>query len=349
MLQRLRLLSFVLVCIAAPMVAADDPVRTPLQRHMQHMHNAGDQWRTANPDFDPAQGGPIEYGLRFVLAPDGSHVTGNLTGIFEDGREALYWSLLSLYNPVTEKVITKQIGWDGTLLHGDVPLQEGRLQIIDMLQYGADGSVSISRHENRYQSNGEHSSVVLEPDGKGGWAEKQSWTWRRQAAGDFNPEPSGTPGAIAEHAGFLLAGSGRWRAPNPDYTTGSEDEQFYGMNYRWGPHRQHVVGEIVSIYADGREAMDWSLFMTWNPVTGQAVLEQTGANGVYFRGELGKTKDGRHKQQGLIYLPNGEVKSVRDEIEVLDSRRYRSHVFERDQNGGWKKVRVWTWTRQAAG
>ena len=123
---------------------------TPLKQHMQRMLTNGDQWRTPNPNYDPEQGGPNAFGLTFELAPDGSHVSGTLTGVHADGREAIYWTLLAFYNPVTDKVVTQQIGWDGTLIYGEVPVQPGPVQLVDMISYGADGTMSISRHENRF-------------------------------------------------------------------------------------------------------------------------------------------------------------------------------------------------------
>ena len=72
-------------------------------------------------------------------------------------------------------------------------------------------------------------------------------------------------------------------------------------------------------------------------------MEQTGRVGLYFRGELGLGTDGEHDESGLIYLPNGVVKSVRDVNRMVDQNTRVSHVYERDQRGGWKQVREWTW------
>ncbi len=325
---------------------------SPLQKHMQRMLNHDDQWRTPNPGYDADNAAPEAFGLKWYLAPDGSHVTGHLTGIHADGREALYWTLLVLYNPVTRKVVTQQIGWDGTLLFGEVDVQPGPVQLIEMMHYPATGKVSISRHENRFAGTDTHLSLVLEPDDQGEWKQTQSWEWTRhrstgEAVSAFPAAAAEKISAgLAEHAGFLLAGSGQWRAPNPAYEAGSETEQFYGMNYRPGPHGQHIVGEIVSIFDDGRQTRDWTLYLTYNPITRKAWLEQTGAGGVYFRGELRKTPHGRHSQTGVVYLPNGQARAVRDEIEIIDDKTYRAHVFEGAPAGGWTKVREWTWTLQ---
>lgn len=340
-----------LVAVAGLSLTAQVGAETPLQSHMQRMLTDGDQWRTPNPDYDPEQGGPSAYGITVDLAPDGSHVSGLLTGLYPDGRQATYWTFLSFYNPVTEKVVTQQIGWDGTLLRGDVPVQPGPVQIVDMIHYQADGHMRISRHDNRFDSRDKHRSIVMDPDGAGGWKQTQSWEWTRQPR-PKPAEPSQSPTlseALAEHVGFLMKGSSRWRSPNPDYEPGGEAPQYYGMNYRLGPHGRHVQAEIMSLFADGREQREWWIYITHNPVTGQSWMEQTGANGVYFRGELGKLENGRHVHAGVVYMPNGTARSVRDEIEMIDESSYRSHVFERTADGAWQKAREWTWELQPGG
>lgn len=330
-----------------------------LARHMAHLITDGDQWHTPNPGFEP--GGPAAqfFGLTFDLAADGSHVSGTLDGIFEDGRTVTYWTLLALYNPVTEKVVTRQIGWDGTLLEGHVPVQTGTTQVVDMIHYQADGTLKISRHENVFAKPAEHVSHVFERDAESGeWARRQSWTWQRKpraaaaaarSASAQDEAASAPRSAFDAYARYLAAGSGQWRAPNPDYEPDSGEPAQFGMHYRWGPHRQHLAGEIVSVYPDGRVSKDWSLYLTRNPVTDEIVLEQTGKRGVYFRGELRKSGDGEYHEYGLIYLPNGTVKSVHDRVEIVDADTRVSHVYDRADDGRWRKVREWTWRRVGDG
>ncbi len=148
---------------------------------------------------------------------------------------------------------------------------------------------------------------------------------------------------IEKHIGHLLAGSGKWRTPNPEYEPGSSEPVAFAMNYAWGPYKKHAVAEIVSIYDDGRAETNWTLFLTYNPVTDEMYYEQAGGSGVYFRGEAGRTEDGRHVETGLVYLTNGTVRSVRDEVEIIDGRTRVSHVFERDESGEWVQAREWTW------
>lgn len=348
-----------LVLLAGVAAAAGE---TPLERHMRRSLTDGDQWTTPNPEHDPEQGGVEAYGLTFELSPDRSHVAGELVGIDAEGKRTLYWTLLAFYNPVTEKVVTQQIGWNGALLAGEVPVQPGPVQVVDMVHYNPDGSLGFSRHENRFESSDRHVSRVLEPKGGGEWAERQSWVWTREplpaapidaapdgpvsSAANPPPEAAELAPALVPHVGFLLAGSGRWRAPNPAYEAGGAMERFYDMSFRPGAHGQHVIGEIVSVFADGRERRDWTFYITHNPVTGIVSQQQVGGGGVYFEGELGLLENGRHVHAGVIYSPNGQAKSVRDELEILAEDRYESHVFERAADGSWRKAREWVWTRQ---
>lgn len=340
--------NIVVPCLLLACMAAS-AAPSALKEHMRPMITDGDMWRTPNPAYEDGTDGPQWFGLTFDLSPDGSHVTGRLTGVHPDGRQAVYWSLLAFYNPVTQRVVTQQIGWDGTLLYGDVPVQTGPVQIVDMISYRANGTMSISRHENRFSDPDTHTSVVFEKGPDNEWQRSQAFEWSRHRL-EAQPPRQSAPVNKADrsfdsHVGFLLAGSGKWRAPNPDYDPEGEEEQFYGMNYSWGPHRRHVIGEIVSIFADGRSERDWSFYITHNPVTGTTHMDQTGARGVYFRGEFETLDEISHAQQGLIYMPNGTVKSVRDEVKIIDDNTYEAHVFERGADGSWKKVRQWTWSR----
>ena len=176
---------------------------------------------------------------------------------------------------------------------------------------------------------------------------------RIQAASIVMCMVSAAPAALAEtatptsriesHVSHLLAGSGEWRAPNPDFVEGSSEPEMFGMNYRWGPYEQYVAAEIVSIYPSGKTEPGWSMYITHNPVTNQTIIQQTGASGIYFRGEMEDLGNGLHTETGLIYFPNGTVKSVRDEVEMIDDSTRISRVFERGENGGWVQVREWTW------
>ena len=273
-----------LILIAPISVAAQNPTdEHPLIQHMARTLTGDDsQWRTPNPDYEAGTQQPREYGLRFRLEPDRRHVTGELTGRFEDGREVIYWSMLAFYNPVTERVITQQIGWDGALVRGQVPVQAGPRQTIDATLYAASGDMRRTRHEMHFVDADTHLADVYEYGPDGQWQLVRKWQWKRHATPGANRSTAvrspDAPSKIEPYVAHLLSGSGQWRAPNPDYQEGGKAPKQYALNYRWGPHRQHVIGEIVSIYADDqqeRQEKDWSLYITHNPVTGRDVV---GAN-----------------------------------------------------------------------
>ncbi len=329
--------------------AVGEVADNPLKAHLAPMLTTDDEWRTPNPDYEPGENRPKEFAIQLRLQPDGKHALGELMGVYEDGRRVTYWSMIAMYNPVTEKIVTQQVGWDGTLAYGENDVRSGDTEIIDMIQYSVDGTMSINRHEATHVGEDVRKSDVFVRDANGDWSLEAQWTWRRvpgakpgSAAGEYSA------GALGDIVGYLVTGSGHWRAPNPEYVPGTDEARSFGMNFRWGQRKRFLVGEIVSIAEDGRSSKDWSLYVTYNPVTGRAHLYQTGANGVYFRGELGTTQSGMHSQTGLVYLPDGNVKSVRDEVEIPNEDTRVSHVFERDDAGGWQKVRQWTWVQVPA-
>ena len=324
---------------------ADERGGEPFRAHMQSILTVDDEWRTPNPDYEAGKRQPREYALQLRMQPDGRHALGELMGVYDDGARVTYWSLIAMYNPVTQKVVTQQIGWDGTFLYGENDVQTGDSETVDMIEYNVNGTMKIVRHTSRYIGTDVHESDVYERDEDGEWILRAQWTWRRVAGAEpGSAAGEHTAGAIGEHVGYLVSGGGRWRSPNPDYAPGSDEPESFGMNFRWGQRKRYVIGEIVSIAGDGAISKDWSLYVTFNPVTGDTHLYQTGSSGVYFSGELGVSPTGRHSQTGLVYLPNGTVRSVRDEVEIPDENARISHVFERDATGGWTKVREWNWT-----
>ena len=90
---------------------------------------------------------------------------------------------------------------------------------------------------------------------------------------------------------------------------------------------------------------DWSLYITHNPVLQTTTMEQTGGNGVYFRGELDLPEGNAQVENGLVFLPNGMIRSVRDRHIYIDERTRNAQVFERDAQGNWEIMREWVWRR----
>ncbi len=168
--------------VAGGRAAAQDEAPGPLERHMQRILTGDGQWRTPNPDYEPGESRPREYGLRFRLSEDKSHATGELTGRYDDGREVVYFSMIALYNPVTEKVITQQIGWNGAYHRGEIPVQAGDRQVIDMIEYSPNGAIKLGRHQMHFRSDDVHDGDSYVLDDNGAWTLRAQWTWRRYSA-----------------------------------------------------------------------------------------------------------------------------------------------------------------------
>jgi len=220
-----------------------------------------------------------------------------------------------------------------------------------MTLFARSGEMKHTRHEMNFVTTDMHLAKAYEySDGQ--WQLDNQTEWRRYktpvaATSNYGSgADSGNQAMIARDVAHLLSGSGQWRAPNPDYVPDGTMPKEFGMNYRWGPHGQHVVAEIISIYADGRQGRDWLLYIIHNPVLGVTTLEQTGNAGLYFRGQMGEAGEGEHVETGLIYFDNGKVKSVRDRNVMLDEDTRLARVDERDETGAWRQVRDWTWKQQ---
>lgn len=317
--------------------------------HMAGILTGDGEWRTPNPDYEAGQPRPEHFVIRMRLSDDGSHARGALLGLYDDGRMALYWTLFAMFNPVSKKVVVQQIGWDGSLSRGEVALQPGNRQIVDMIEYGAGGSMKMVRHDTVATPRQVRESKVYERNSEGRWELQREWRWDYVADVESLelPETAIAPSTeLQRQMGKLLAGSGQWRAPNPAAAEDASAATHYGMNYRWGAYGKFVDAEIVSVFADGRIVHEWQLLVTLNPITGLTHIEQTGGSGVYFRGEVGVMDNGGHSTEGIVYLPNGTMKSVRDEDTFNDSKTRIARVFERGESGDWTRVRQWTWSLQ---
>ena len=162
---------------------------------------------------------------------------------------------------------------------------------------------------------------------------------------------SATHTKLAALFGALIDG-GEWRTPNPNYETGSPAPSEFILRYRWGPHEQHMVGQLLGHFetAEGsEERLFWSLYAIHNPVTDDVQVSQIGANGALAEGRIEMSDDGKHIIEQTLYGPDGSTKELRhEETFASDGESYISDVFERDESGGWRKVRDWVWTRTAS-
>ena len=160
-----------------------------------------------------------------------------------------------------------------------------------------------------------------------------------------------TQQALTALFGTLIDG-GEWRTPNPNHDGTATSPIAFVLRYRWGPHQQHMVGELVGAFestAGERETLFWSLYAIHNPVTDEVHVSQIGSNGALARGRIVKATDRKHIIEQILYGPDGSMRAVRhEETFAPDGESYTSDVFERGENGAWENVRNWVWTRSAA-
>jgi len=149
----------------------------------------------------------------------------------------------------------------------------------------------------------------------------------------------------------LLAGSGLWRTPAPDYDPDDPNSVMeYRVSSKLGPHRMHVIGDVSGYTADGRSAHYATVYLMHNPMTGTVVIEQVQWDGSYSRGEA-LARDtplvpgGEETVDMISFNADGSAKMVRHHEQIIDEMTYSSDVYERDETGAWVKQQEWIWTR----
>ena len=171
------------------------------------------------------------------------------------------------------------------------------------------------------------------------------------SVGAADDSSSATHNKLNALFGALIDG-GEWRTPNPNYEAGSPTPSEFILRYRWGPHEQHMVGQLLGHFetTEGtEERLFWSLYAIHNPVTDDVSVSQIGANGALAEGRIEMSDDGKHIIEQTLYGPDGSTKELRhEEAFADDGESYSSDVFERDESDGWRKVREWTWTRETS-
>jgi len=158
---------------------------------------------------------------------------------------------------------------------------------------------------------------------------------------------SRTQKAMEAQWGYMTAGSGEWRTPNPDFDGSTTAPREFGIRFKWGPHGQHVTGELYGVFhRDGdQEALFWTFFSHHNPVTNEIVLTQVGSDGSMATGRFCESERSDGCLDQRLYGADGTVKPVRHENTHQSQTVHISNVYERDEHDEWKLARKWTWTR----
>ena len=91
---------------------------------------------------------------------------------------------------------------------------------------------------------------------------------------------------LAIHMNQWLAGSREWTTPNPDYDP-DDPKSFkeFRVRWDWGPFEQQLFGKLFGVTEDGKTALFWNMYTTFNPGDRIVVYQQIGWNGAYIHGE----------------------------------------------------------------
>jgi len=162
---------------------------------------------------------------------------------------------------------------------------------------------------------------------------------------------------LAIHMKHWISGSGQWRAPNAQYDASAEEMTIgwikeFGVNWKWGPYKQHLIGEIIAITADGQVLPSSIMYAFYNPITEEVLQVQVAKNGILSltdeQARLEPTRYGEPEvADSLDFLINGEVEVLRHSNVFVDKSTQLSNVYERDENGDWQLSREWRWTQIA--
>jgi hypothetical protein len=166
---------------------------------------------------------------------------------------------------------------------------------------------------------------------------------------DVSPHP------LAVHMKHWIEGSGQWRSPNPSYDELAEPRTLgwvkeFGVNWKWGPNKQHLVGDIVAISADGEIISSSVMYAFYNPVTEKVINVQVARNGDF------SIADDQVREQptpygdpevsdGIHFSPNGSMNILRHSNVFVDPNIQLSDVYERNDEGKWEQTRQWRWVR----
>jgi len=157
----------------------------PLAAHLAFKLRGSGEWRTPNPDHEPADpNSPALFGVNLEWAPERQHVRGEVVGLTDDGRSARYQTFYVVFNPETEMVLVQQIGWDGAYAYGEQGLRTTELvadevDVLDMRIVSANRPPHVLRHRDTVLDPDRYRSEVLVQNEDGGWESQRQWTWQR--------------------------------------------------------------------------------------------------------------------------------------------------------------------------
>lgn len=161
-------------------------------------------------------------------------------------------------------------------------------------------------------------------------------------------EPAQHPLAI--HMNQWLVGTREWTTPNPDHKP-EDPNSFaeYRVRWDWGPFNEQLLGKLFGVTEDGRTALFWNMYTTFNPGTRTVVFQQVGWGGAYIHGEnpvrekplpYGEIE----RLDTAMSAPDGSTKMTRHDNTFNEDGSHHANVYEQDENGDWQQTSTWHWT-----
>jgi len=165
---------------------------------------------------------------------------------------------------------------------------------------------------------------------------------------------SAAPHPLEAHMAHHLTGSARWRSPNPAFRPGDERRpQEFGVSWRWGANRQHLIGEVTGHYADGRTAQYHTIYVFYDPVSKQVLTQQIGWDGSYLSGSsqlrAQTLAPGQTETIDMTVRPmQGDPSENRHEVTPLDAESLLTRVYVRSPGEEWRLESTSTWRLRQA-
>lgn len=154
---------------------------------------------------------------------------------------------------------------------------------------------------------------------------------------------------LAIHMNQWLVGSREWTTPNPHHDPQHANSYAeFRVRWDWDSFNQQLLGKLFGVTEDGKTALFWNMYTTYNPATKTVVFQQIGWNGAYIHGEhparekpvaYGETE----RLDTTMYGPDGSIKETRHD-NVFQEGSHQAKVYEQDENGEWQLARTWEWT-----
>ncbi len=159
--------------------------------------------------------------------------------------------------------------------------------------------------------------------------------------------------ALETHMYHWLRGSAEWRTDNPGYDPATTSKsgatiKEFAVRWKFGPNKQHLVGEISTISTDGHSLIVASMYAFYDPVrklVRQVVISRSGTYSVdetpvrATRTPFGQPEIGI----AVEHKADGTIQTLKHENTFFENGTQHSDVYEKNPNGTWKFQRRWIW------